>query len=91
MKLSGPGKDAQSALRDTLLTVPAPGAPLQTQQGVEKHPPSNVLASVCSPADAALANKVLETKQAQKAAFKVTVLLTAHLWVHYFLMQEALV
>lgn len=72
MKLSGPGKDAQSALRDALLAVPAPGMPLQTQQGVEKHPPSYAPASMCSTADAALANKVLETKQAQKAAFKVT-------------------
>lgn len=52
VKLSGRGEDAQSALRDPLLTVPAPGAPLQTQQGVKKPPPTSLrsfcVACVCT-------------------------------------------
>lgn len=103
MKLSGPGEDAQSAPRDALLNIRAPGAPLRTQQGVGKHPPSRLrslrVARVCacvnlcrlSTPDAPEANAVLETKQARKAAFKVKVLLAAHLWAYYFLMRDALV
>lgn len=52
VKLSGRGEDAQSALRDALLTVPAPGAPLQAQQGVKKPPPTSLrsfcVACVCT-------------------------------------------